>query len=168
MKKKIKLTKEQVDLIRKTLNEDIPGRKNLETDKDSNFLGSTKTDTIRLAKNRINEMASSPILSNMLSIFIILLTDKDSVSVLKSLGTQYAKQIERYTEENGLDFEETMVKALKPKLKRLLMSMIDEIKEQGYDDPTEQKPVEEKQTQQKQLDQDKNELLSIQKKFGIK
>jgi len=161
---KYKLTEKQLKLIKEIITEAIRGPKNLETDEDSTFLASTTSRTIKLARERIKEMNSSPILSNMLSIFIVLLTDPDSTAVMKSLGTQYGKQIKKYTDKEGLDFEETMVKALKPKLKRLLLGIFDEIKNNQSDEDPIKDSDEKKQVE---LDQDKLKLQNIKKRFNL-
>jgi hypothetical protein len=90
-------------------------------------LPTTKNKIRQAGVQRINKMVSNPDVIRVFSLFMEYLTDKDTISDLKQIGSQYGEKLNTLIENNSSDWSMDLLKNLRTKFKPFLEKMAESI-----------------------------------------
>ena len=86
-------------------------------------LDTTKNQLRRDAIERINHMSTNPSVMKVFSIFLMYLTDKDSMSSLKSMGSTYGKKLKALVNQNSEDWTMNLLNRLRPQFNNMMTAI---------------------------------------------
>lgn len=126
----------------------------------------TKNKLRNIAMNRIREMSSDPNVMRVFSLFLYYLTDKDTVSSLKQMGSIYGHRLKSMVNHNKPTWTEEAITKMRTLLNPVISKLSDivagEIPQTGGTNKTNQPTKNPTET-----DQDDVALKNIMKKYQI-
>jgi len=128
---------------------------------------STKNKLKQNAINRIGKMTSDPDVVRIFSMFLLYLTDKQTVSDLRALGSTYSDKLNSLVDVNDVTWTQQLIKKLLTKFNPLVETMADAVDEKLKSVQPKDKIPDQKE-QQAEFQQNKAKINDIVTKYNIR